>query len=759
MPRRPVEKFSQALRRQAQVRAWQHAEKTTSDLSAQSSLQSPLTSSTTEAGTVLPHGGSWPYKKKVEVSHSMNAMGSKDTLIHANQSLREALSRGSPETQLTRQVKRAMQRSTRKLEAMKAFQVLLHADGEVPTAATFQTLAVTLLQHHVEEQIGYDTFQKSLADAIGTENDRWKNLSEEERSAFVNYTCRKNERWVERGSSFNKFLGFSQEGADNEIVTQIEYQMCKSGAIISAGSIGDLMHLDISWSTALHLYNYTGSLYHNIPPPIEMTDRLMGLMTGYKTGLGGSRPWKHALKLYEQALNSGYDLTLTTHTHALDALWRSADTFHRTRSTISSSQQNFIWEKAIEIIQRVSDTKLLIAGEEGCAYAESVVKAFAASGRWSMAVSFLGNLDISSADTTHRSLAPTAETYAFAIAASLSAGHASHGEALWILFRDTYSLRSLHSEVLLLLLQSFRHVVRTSPIIGSIVEELVNDKKGLERTITVACLQLLSTRYVRTVMQRHVLAMKLFDMYDASPWPQQPTARAVELQTVFRCCRLISSLSGETDGAALIAHVRGRISSVFGPAAVECQWLEAAAVHDPLAALRPSSSLAAPDGRPPVPPRQARAALLAALRRAANTPAADAASPLIDEDAQEDARGETANAVRGALAVANALYTTDDTFPHRYCAEMLLIQAKSATKVSERKKLALEAMRHFSQDSAENITQQNIVSLAESLSLTEVHVEHALLQTHNALRLTTLSQRKYQRIRTHIHTTFDGITW
>ncbi|ORC92790.1 uncharacterized protein TM35_000021160 [Trypanosoma theileri] len=759
MPRRPVEKLSQALRRQAQVRAWQQSEKRT-DLSAQSSPQPPLTSTTTEAGTVMPHAGSWPYKKEGEGSYSINKVKSKDTLIHANQSLREALARGSPETQITRQVQRAIQRSTKKSEAMKAFQVLLHADGEVPTITTFRTLAVTLLQHHVEERIGYDTFQKSLTDAIGTENERWKTLTEEERSAFVNYTCRMTERWAERGSSFNKLLGFSQEGADNEIVSQIEYQMRKSGAIISAGTISDLMHLDISWSTALHLYNYAGSLYRNISPPIEMTDRLMGLMTGYKTGLGGSRPWKHALKLYEEALASGYDITLTTHTHALDALWRSADTFHRVRSTISSSQENFIWQKAIEISQHVQDTKLLIAGEEGCAYAEGVVKAFAASGRWSMAVSFLGNLDISSADTTHRSLVPTAETYVFAIAACLSAGHASHGEALWTLFRESYSLRSLHSEVLLILLQSFRHVVRTLPMIGSIVEDLVNNGKGLERPIIVACLQLLSTRYVTTVTKRHVLARKLFDMYDASPWPQQPTARAVELQTVFRCGRLIAAVSGETDGAALVAYVRGRVSAVFGPAAVECRWFDAAVVHHPPTGDNSAALRALLRRPPPVPPRQTRAALLAALRAATDGPAADAASGLTDEDTQEDARGEAARAVRGALAITNALHTTDDTFPHRYCAKMLLIQANTAAKVSERKKLALRAMHHFSQDSGEGISQEDISNLAESLSLTEVHVEHALLQTHATLRFTTLSQkRRHQGKKTDVYTAFDGITW
>ncbi|RNF12335.1 hypothetical protein TraAM80_00346 [Trypanosoma rangeli] len=777
MSKRPLDKLSHALRRQAQVSSLRRPSKD-GDVSLSESTATKAAGG--GDGSVAPACGASPgntvgsdtsHPATATTTHpSAGVKGAEDRIIHANYSLRHALARGAPETPLTRQVKHAIQQSTGKAEALKAFQVLLQADGDAPTAATFKTLSATLLQHHVEDRVGHAAFEKALTDAVGHEGDRWRRLSEEERSTFVNYTCRTTERWAERGSAYNKLLGFSQEGTDNEVVAKLEYQMRKCGAPVSASSLADLMHLDVTWSTALHLYNFAGELQKYAPPPMEMTDRLMGLMTGYKSGIGGSRPWIRALALYQQALVSGYDTTLTTHTHALDALWRSADTFHRVHSPLSSSHQQWVWENALAITQRVQETpRLLLTGDEGCAYAESVVKAFAASGRWSVAVSFLGNMDTSNMDLSFRFLVPTAETYAFAMAACHTAGHAAHGEALWTIFRETYTLRSLHSEVLSILLQSLRHVVRTSPIVGQLVEELVTDGKGLERQATVAVLQLLSSRYVKTTEQRWVLAAKLLDMYDANPWPQQPQARKTELQTVFRCCHLISVME-EPDGKRLLLQLRQHLVDVFGGSSAEVEWLDDTAIY----ALQVTSNWreaiaiydAAVDRRKPeqvpylpIPLRQAKIMLVEALVRSCMAMKEVDEFFLVDEDTQEADRDAAVTLTQRALAVTRAVFRPDDTFPHHLYAELLLMQALSATTSAQRKSHAVEAMRHFSQASAELIEHRLVARVATALSLTEVHVENALLVGHATLRHATLSQRSDRRRRNNVHGGFDVVAW
>ncbi|RNF27152.1 uncharacterized protein Tco025E_00589 [Trypanosoma conorhini] len=777
MSRRPVEKLSRALRRQAQLSSRRRPPMggetsvpaaTGKAAAAGDGVVAPARDASPDAAV---GGDAFHPASAAMAPPSAGLKGAEDGVIHANYSLRHALARGAPETRLTRQVKRAIQQSTGKAEALKALQVLLQADGETPTAATFKTLSAALLQHHVEQRVGHAAFAKALTDAVGYEGDRWRRLSEEERSAFVNYTCRTTERWAERGSSYNKLLGFSQEGAENEVVAKVEYQMRKSGVTVSASSLADLMHLDVTWSTALHLYNFAGELQKHVPPPMEMTDRLMGLMTGYKSGLGGSRPWTRALALYQEALVSGYDTTLTTHAHALDALWRSADTFHRVHSPLSASHQRWVWKKALEITQRVQDTpRLLLTGDEGCAYAESVVKAVAASGRWSVAVALLSNLDTSNMDLSFRFLVPTAETYAFAMAGCHTAGHAAHGEALWTIFRETYTLRSLHSEALAILLQSLRQVVRSLPIVGPLLEELVNDGKGLERQAAVAALQLLSSRYVKTSERRWVLAAKLLDMYDANPWPQQPLARKAELQTVFRCCHLIAAMEEPQGGRTLLLQLRKRLVDVFGGSSAEVEWLDDTAIYalqvtsnwsEALATYDAAVARRKPEHVPylPIPLRQAKMMLVEALVRSCRAMEEDGESFLVDEDTQEADRDAAAALTQRALAVTKAVFGPDDTFPHHLYAELLLMQALSATTSGQRKLHALEAMRHFSQASAELIEHRLVVRTATALSLTEMHVENALLVGHAALLQATLSQRNCRRRPESAHGGFDVVAW
>ncbi|ESS63630.1 hypothetical protein TCDM_08510 [Trypanosoma cruzi Dm28c] len=780
MGRRPVEKFSRALRRRAQVCFGQRLPAGVNSSAVKTAAAAAAAAG--DGGRSVAHsrdaarenaatGDAIHPTSTTATTFFPSIMGDRDDgIIHANYSLRRALARGAPETRLTRQVRHAIEHSTGKAEALKAFQVLLQADGEGPTAATFKMLSATLLQHHVEQRVGQAGFQRALMDAVGYEGDRWQSLSEEERSTFVNYTCRMTERWAENGSSYNKLLGFSQEGTDNEIVARVEYQMRKCGVMVLASSLADLMHLDITWSTALHLFNFAEELQKDIPPPMEMTDRLMGLMTGYKSGIGGSRPWMRALELYQRALVSGYDTTLTTHTHALDALWRSADNFHRVHTSLSSYHRRWVWEKALKISQIVQDTpRLLVTGEEGCAYAESVVKTLTASGRWSEAISFIANLDTSNSDVSFRFLVPTAETYVFAIAGCHTAGHAAHGEALWTIFRETYTLRSLHSEALLIFLQSLRHVVRTSPIVGPLVEELVRDGKGLERQAAVASLQLLSSNHVKTREQRWVLATKLLDMYDANPWPQQPLARKTELQTVFRCCHLISAMESP-HGKRLLKKLRKQLVDVFGSLSAEVEWLDDTSIYalqmtsnweEAISIYDQAVGRRKPKQVPylPIPLRQAKMMLVEALVRSCRVMEEDGESFLVDEDTQEAGRDAAVVLTERALAVTRAVYGSDDTFPHHLYAELLVIQATCAASSSQRKLHALAAMRHFSQASAELIGRQFVSQTATALSLTEVHVENALLAGHASLRYATLSQRKGNRKAAKIRSGLEALVW
>nr|CCC92622.1 conserved hypothetical protein [Trypanosoma congolense IL3000] len=710
----PTEKLSRVLRREGQMRVWYRA------LAARRPAQT-------------------------DGAHSSKENRSDaEPLPRPNPTLRSSLASGAVETPLTRQVQRAIARSSGKEDAMDSLKALVHADGEAPTAATFRTLAHSLLRHHVEDRVGKAEFSKLLSASIGTTIERWSSLTEEERICFTNYVARTTERREERGSSFNKLLGFSQEGADNELVAQVEFQMRKSGVTVSDASVTDLMHLDISWSSALYLRDYSRSLHPDIEPPMEMTDRLMGLMTGYKTGIGGSRPWAYALEIYRDAVFSGYDTTLTTHTHALDALWRSADTFHRVQCALPAIHRQFVWEKALAVCQRVRDAKLLVSGDDGCAYAESLLKTVAAAGRWSVAVSLLSNMDITVTDMSYRSLIPTAESFAFVVAACHAAGHAGHGEALWAIFRNLYTPRSLHSEVLSILLQSFRHVLHASSVVGPIVEGLIEDNKGLERTVVVACLQLLSSRRVVTQASRCQLASKLLCFYDANQWPQQPIARKAELQTVFRCCHLIAASEG-SGGEKLLGELRRKLLQIFGEYSAEVQWLDDTSIYalQTITDLRKAMGIykAVVDQRGaecvlhlPIPPRQVKMMFFEALLRYCKNLEDGDERFLLDEDAQEDERTVASSLIEEAMLMIRKMYTSDDTFPHHCYAELLLHQAPSGAQ----KDLTLEAMRHFLLGSAELVNHRHVSLIAEMLSLTDVHVENALVVGHAALRYTAL---------------------
>nr|CCC50191.1 conserved hypothetical protein, fragment [Trypanosoma vivax Y486] len=730
MPPRPLEKFSRALRRRSQVRVWQQ------------SLEA-MTAATEASADV--------------VRISLGSLGElSSSPIQANHTFSTSLARGALETRAVLATRKAIRQSTSKAGAIKAFQELLTTSGETPTPATFKTLSHVLLRHHVEERLGKTAFQKVVMDAIGAASDRWSGLTEEEWSTLVNYTCRTTERWAERGSSFNKLLGFAQEGSDNDIVAQIEFQMRKSGATISAAVLADLMHLDISWSTALHLYTYSRSMHSNVMPPMEMTDRLMGLMTGYRTGHGGSRAWERALSLYENALASGYDTTLTTYTHALDALWRSADTFHRLRSDPSVAHKQFVWESALAVCNDASKAKLLLSGDEGCAFAESVLKAVAASGRWSVAVSLLSNMDLSTSEMSFRSLVPTAESYAFCIAACYTAGHAAHGDALWTVFSDSYSPRSLHSEVLTILLQSMRHVIRMSTRVGAVVEELCVNEKGLERTVVVACLQLLSSRYVVTKEPKWRLVERLLNLYHSSYWPQQQEARRIELQSVFRCCHLIATTEG-ANGRHLLSQLRSQLVEIFGASSAEVEWLDDTAVYALQTVTSCKEAIRIYEALP-VPLRQAKQMLVAALVRCCRDVEQQHNEEfyLLEEDVQEMKRESVSALVQEMTLYAKKVFDAEENFPYDLYAELLLLSAKGAMQ----KRMAVEAMRCLSMGSAEAIEFRHVSRIAAALSLTELNVESSLIDGHAKLRYTAISNPNgSQKKLPHLGSLFDMSRW
>lgn len=713
-------------------------------------------------------------------------------MLEANRTLQQALLGAHRDSELQHETRMAIRHSTSKAAALEAFLLLARSGNDGGGGVSAQTITeVTgaLVQHHVRDELGGEAaYAVALANAVGSAEERWADVSPDEARAFALYQCQRLERHSEKGHAFSTAAGITLEGRDNEAVALVEFQLeryAREVAPVPTTALADLTHLDVSWNAALRLWE-TARRMRRVDPPVEMTNRVMGLMTGYRSNGIGSRPWKEALALYGRVLRSGYEATVTTHTLALDALWRSCDSFHRpaNQRRVTEADRGRVWGEIVRVranVEKATNSSgggaLRIAGDEGCAYYEGLVKAVAAAGRTDVALRLLEEMEGDAAQGSHRLLVPTAETYAFAMAASNAAGNAAHADALRALFGAHYTLRDLHSEALLVYLQSLRSVVRTSPAVGEVVEALVADGKGLDRPCAVACLQLLAARAVRPpTAAKTALTRTLFDSYDANVWLQEPIARKVELQTVMRCCYLValhdSERSGATAEADLMGHVGRRLRSVFGAASPELEWLADTEVYgldattdwEQALAIYRRQVLDRPPERLkflPVPQRQAREMLVAALLRCCKLSAANSGVLLpppsshggdmdddggtflfLEDGAQEEEREAThALAERCLRVISDTAYAGQPAAaaPSAAVAELQLLQALSGPGGDERKRLGVAAMRTLGLGDATAIPPRVMGLVAQTLGLTDEYVESVLVDGHAQLRGTALA--------------------
>ncbi|KAG5502309.1 hypothetical protein GH5_05284 [Leishmania sp. Ghana 2012 LV757] len=772
-----VEAVSKALRRRAQLQRWQRESKTSRTSGATTTLASPDSNQVGRA--MFQQCPSTPTSSPATTTSSSSPLvSSPDSRgLHVGRTLQRAYqlrdtAQASPPLQ--RRLAEYLRRSTGKAEAAEAFSLFARTRPEALTPAAIAEFTSAMLRHNVAAQMGVQAYEAALADAVGVAGESpWGDIKPAEARAFALYQARRLERYAVKGASFQAELGLTLEGADNFIVALTEHQLRKSAASscalpVSCDALVELLHLDISWTSALQVYRYAKELIR-VDPPADMTTRLMGLMTGYRTNALGSRPWEMALKLYDGLLKSGYDVPLDAHTSALDAVWRSGESFVKPHHALSPADRDCMWNALVLIRERVSDAQ--VTGDAGCRFTEALIKAAAAAGRWEAAVQILSDMDVTLAAASYRLLVPTPEAFLFAMASCNAAHNAAHASALYETFSALYTLRSAHPEALLAYVQSLRHVVHLSAQIGSQVEALVMDGKGLDRPCCVACLQLLSCQRVRTNQaEKWRVAQQLLRMYDSNPWPQQAQARKAELQTVFRCCHLIAAAavrgtrrsSASAEPCLLITELRAYLISVFGRDSPECRWLDDTEVYSLLTTDRWESALEIYQRqvtqRPlarvadlPIPLRQVRHMFAQALlrcSRAATEMAGERDAFLLDEEGEAQERAKTVDFLAFAVrTVREVCADTGDAASRGIVAELLLHQALHAPRARERQQLALDAMRELSCGLASAVTPRLIDLVAQALSLTEEHVHSVLVEGSAQLRGKALERDGHRRIR------------
>ncbi|KPI88886.1 hypothetical protein ABL78_2003 [Leptomonas seymouri] len=752
-----VESIAKALRRKAQLQRWSK-HRCNAGGEAVSSSMTAATTATAGVGTRLqapPKLSEVASKSSSAAPPSAPSPQNVTSLLTSNQTLRHAYRhRDTAQTSpLQTRLVDFLRTSTGKAEAAELFFMVAGSDREALTPATFTQFTSALLKHHVATQMGAKAYETALADAVGVTDGRWSNVELAESRAFSLYQAQRLERYAVKGTCFEEKLGLTLEGADNAVMALTLHQLQKHASHALPPSVDlleELMHLDVSWSSALKAYTYAKELT-KFDPPAGMTTRLMGLMTGYKTNSLGSRPWKEALRLYEQLTQSGYDVPLDAHAAALDAVWRRGDAFAKPHQPLPPAEQAQMWQALVRIRENVKDAE--VTGEAGCRFSEALIKAASAAGRWEVAVQLLSEMDVTQADTSSRLLVPTAESFLFAMAACNVAHNAAYANSLLKAFGALYTLRSAHPEALATYLQSLRHVVHLTGRIGSQVEALVLDGHGLDRPCSVACLQLLSSQRVHTKTEKWRLAQQLLRMYDSNPWPQQPQARQAELQSVFRCCHLIAAAASTTggsshgvDGCPLLPELERHLVVLFGADSPERRWLQDTEIYSLLTTHRWQHALAVFQRtvvqRPPakvadlpIPLRQARQMLAHTLLKCGRAAHVPDEQFLLDEDRQDQHKASVHDYLAFAVRTVREVYAaTADTMPRGVTGELLLLQSLHTTQPRDRQRLALEAMRELACGQASAVTPRIIDLVSQALSLTEEHAQGVLVEGSAQLR-------------------------
>lgn len=680
--------------------------------------------------------------------------------------VQEAVRHGKEqESRFLRQSIQAIQNSTSKADAVESFLLLAQSSNAKVNQRAINATCSTLLLLHTQHQMGKELYDKAISDAaFGEESggDVFHGLSPEEEKCIALYHSRRLVRYAEKSHSFDPHLSRLVEGGDNSSALKLEHHIGQSFGVstvsTSCSALLDLMHLDISWGVALRLCQRAQQqLGADVHPPVEMADQLMGLMSGYRTDAIGSRPWRDALQVYDNVLNSGYTTSLTTHTRALDALWRSGDSFHRSHSHLSLSHRNLVWRMIQRIQSNVDVAKLNISGDEGCMYMESLTKAVAATGHWDAVLQILSDMATTSDELSYRLLIPTPETYLFAMASCNAQGHQTHSAGVLKLFESTYNFTHPHSEALLVYLQSLHHVIGLCSTVGGIVERVIELKKStLSRPCIIACLQLLSSRKVETASSKEKLGLQLFDMYDSTRWPQEPLVRKIELQTIFRCLYLINA-EAKSEGAALhcIERVREKIRSIFGSSSTEEKYLDGTAVYDLLTtddwkhALRIYEAYSS-DKDSPIPLYQLKHTLLDALLRSCrklSVSVNEDVAFLLDEDEQMKQSDSVRQIVELAKRKALDLFPMMD-YPQEIMAELFLLGAAHAEGRSEKKTYLAQALQCFSLAPHHCLTTARLNLLSNVSGLTEEHLLGSLCDSHVTARrasLTSLGEKVMAR--------------
>lgn len=656
---------------------------------------------------------------------------------------------------------KAIQLASNKEDVMETFLLFAQSTDEKLTAPMLSHVCASLVHLHTKNQLGQQLYDSVIADAeSSSEGESWKELSSDEAHSLMLYHARQISRYAEKGFSMDFSLHRTVEGSDNPAVRSILYQIEKGvgNSMVNAPltALADLLYLDISWSVALDIFNKAQELGGTcVPLPVEMTDRVTGLMTGYKTDGIGSRPWELALQLYERAVRSRYGTTLTTHAHALDALWRSGDSFFKKHHVISEKHKAWVWKIVERIRKNVLDANLRVAGDIGCAYMEGVVKAACVAGRWDAVLSVLSRMDLADS-ASGRLLLPTAETLLFAMAACNCARHKSHSIALLKVFEAHYTFGDAHSEALHVYLQSLRHLLSfPEHNVGSVVEKVIAmKKKTLSRPCVVACLQLLSSHGVTTTAHKEKLAILLFEMFDNCQWLQEKVPRKVDLETVFRCCHLIAlsekrvADDGDTE---LMSVVRSRIQSIFGKDSEEERWLNATEVYalqrtqdwqHALQVFDRSTGMQTHCAESlPVPLYQLKYSLLLALLRSckklSSTEEGDDASFFLEDEERIRQSQEVCTVADIAVAKAHELFPRGD-FPHDIVGDFLLLKAAHISHPSDRKAALAKALQYFSIAPQASLTQSRIRLFSHVSGLTAEHIKDSIIEGHYALRRATL---------------------
>lgn len=691
-------------------------------------------------------------KKLSARSHVTQVLASMHLLVSTNS---EELKISSP---ILRKAMNFITTSESIEEITEAFLLVMQSTDEKLSEAMLSALCFSLIKIQAKKLLGERQYGEIIKDASTCNGgERWSGLTSDEEHCVALFHCKRLIRYGEKGGSFDKELQRTVEGKDNENANRILYHIRKAvGNSISVSPIAaltDLMYLDISWPVAQRIYSTCKELNPaNLEPPMEMIDRLMGLMTCYKTNNVGSRPWSLALQLYEHALHSGYNTTLATHTHALDALWRSGDTYQKQYSSLTDSHREWIWKEVERVQSNVKAANLRISGDGGCAYMESLIKASGAAGKWEFVLSLLSEMELSVEDTSSRLLIPTPETLLFAVASCNSVRHKTHSEGLLRIYEAHYSFSDAHSEALLVFLQSLHHLLRfPDSNVGSIMDRIWMAKnETLSRPCILAFFQLLSSQKVVTKETKTCLALELFKLYDSSVWLQEPLPRKVELETIFRCCYLIEVGKSPLDSTSLIHGVRQRLQSVFGPSSMEEEWLNQTEIYAlqrvddwqrALGIFERCFSSTVNRNDSPIPFFQAKQSLINAILRSCRGVSlcndGNDTSFLLDEEERVQQCEEVEQIATVGVEKAVELFPGGDCLQETI-GELLLLHAAHTKNSTKKKGLLDRSLKYFSIAPQHCLTPSIIRLIAKVTGLSEAHVRESMAEGHYAMRRGTL---------------------